>query len=508
MFSWQVLDGFNSAYNCTLEYDDGISKKGKICVGRNKLYFMEIIKDSESEGENITFPYREINLLNMIPSKRLLIPDLIQLGVNDKVYRVIMFFHRVELHQVLCVLCNAAMNRLVKGAEYSLIASSELFSKTNSNFTGDLSSNSVNKSGGLLMLKSKEEYGLADSFGDLAQDSPLKKPKLPLLEVSPSQVGLLDTSYQAQIVRYSHIKTAIINSLTDLYNQTRNVEYRNLFRLSYLETILVEENSCHFYLKSSNTFHEGTLFLSKNFVNFSSWSNNLVNQVLNTNATANASALTGSVSDPVLIFTIPYSHIVSITNQPPTALTFATNLTISLSGYLLIATKNKMEFWLSFGSGKVRDQVRNDILANCKSVGWEFDGDVIIGGRNGPVLERRLSISSFAADGRSSELSLTSPTPLSPDSSGDDTPAGPGIFDTGLQFIYPVILRDGSEESDRTTQSDLNKWSDYFETRGKDVCIVKEFQKLRSLLVHTNGLPDIYRGDFWMLTSGAWYSNI
>ena len=228
----------------------------------------------------------------------------------------------------------------------------------------------------------------------------------------------------------------------------------------------------------------------------------MANQVLHTGP-ANNSTLTDSTSDPVVIFTIPYSHIVSITNQPPTALTFATNLTISLSGYLLISTKNKMGFWLSFKSGKVRDKVRNDILSNCKSVGWEFDGDVIIGGRNGPLLERRTSASSIGLESRNSELSLNSPQPMSPDS-GDVQTKNNEIHDTGLQFIYPVIRKDGSEEYDRTTQADLNKWSDYFDTRGKDVCIVKDFQKLRLLLVNTNGLPDIYRGDFWMLTSGAW----
>ena len=497
-------DALLECYTCTIEFDHGIFKKGKLCIGRNNLYFMEIIDGKPSEGDNIRIAYREVNLLSMIPAKRVLAADLLQIGFKDTVYRIILFFNRSEVFQILCALCNAAMNRLVKGAENSLIASSELFSKTNSNFGGDLSSNSTNKTGGLLMLKSKEEFGMDESMGESSMPSPSVKPALP--KIKPKSTNEIpEASYEAQIVRYSQIKTSVINSLADLYSQTRNVAYRNLFRLSHLESILSEEERCHFYLKSANTFHTGTLFLSKNFVSFSSWNTHLAGQVLISNNVSSTATLTDSKSDPILVFTIPYSHIVSITNQPPTALTFATNLTISLSGYLLLATKNRMEFWLSFGGGKIRDRVRNDILLNIKSVDWQFDGDVIIGGRNGPIIERKVSSSSLAAGSRMSEVSLDSPT-MSPASAGEVAPDGNLIFDTGLQFIYPVIGRDGNEEYDRTTQADLNKWTEYFDTRGRDVCIVKEFQKLRSLLSNTNGLPDIYRGDFWMLTSGAWYS--
>jgi hypothetical protein len=35
---------------------------------------------------------------------------------------------------------------------------------------------------------------------------------------------------------------------------------------------------------------------------------------------------------------------------------------------------------------------------------------------------------------------------------------------------------------------------------------VKDMSKLRELIVQTNGVPDLYRGDFWMLVSGAWNS--
>jgi hypothetical protein len=80
------------------------------------------------------------------------------------------------------------------------------------------------------------------------------------------------------------------------------------------------------------------------------------------------------------------------------------------------------------------------------------------------------------------------------------------IQTTGLKFTNPIITKDGNPEFDRSTQQDVNKWTEYFDTHGRDVCIIKEMKPLRELITQTNGVPDIYRGDFWMLVSGAWYS--
>jgi hypothetical protein len=43
-----------------------------------------------------------------------------------------------------------------------------------------------------------------------------------------------------------------------------------------------------------------------------------------------------------------------------------------------------------------------------------------------------------------------------------------GIPTTGLKFLIPELGRDGKSKVDVYTQADVNRWSEYFETYGKD----------------------------------------
>jgi hypothetical protein len=454
------------------------------------------------EGEDhISILFRDVNALDLVTAKRVLIPDSIQVGTIDKQYPFTLYLHRKEVFRILCSLCNAAMNRLIKGAETSLSASSELFSKHNSNLTGDLSNNVMNKGGGL--LRSKEEYGTEviqeeeefnlgeRDFGDVFES---------VVKITPTEEKKL--SSVDQIVRYSHIKTALVKSLGDLDEQIKNMEFRNLFRLSHHETITSEETGVSFYVKHSNQFVVGNLYLVQNFVTFASQGPNS-NPGNNNTMAVTTSMLFESQADASHLFVIPYAHIVSVKKQPPTALTSVTKLSISLSGYLVIATKNKLEFWLSFSSSKIRDRMSDELLSKIKSVDWKFDEDVVIGGRNGPLLERTSSATSLH---RASISSTGLASPVEPTIHQDLDGSKLTIQTTGLKFLHPIITKDGTPEFDRSTQQDVNKWSEYFEHHGKDVCIIKEFKLLRELITTTNGVPDIYRGDFWMLVSGAWYS--
>lgn len=158
------------------------------------------------------------------------------------------------------------------------------------------------------------------------------------------------------------------------------MEFRNVFRLSFQERICMEESPCHYYLDP--LFLTGNLYLSQNFLCFASLGNTGVTNAANTTTT---SLLFESQADPVFVFCIPYAHIVSVQKQPPTALTSATKLAISLSGYVVICTKNKMNFWLSFSNSKNRDRVCEEVFSKIKTVDWKFDEDMVIGGRNGPV---------------------------------------------------------------------------------------------------------------------------
>lgn len=427
------------------------------------------------------------------------------------------------------------MNRLIKGAENSLSSSSEMFSKHSSNLTGDLSNNIMNRGGGLLMVRSKEEYGadissmtanirvggaseynLGEIGGSFAEEKDVG-----VFSPATTKKELLTKRTEAAkfpVVRYSHVKTALVKSLADLDDQVRNMEFRNVFRLSYQETISMEESPCHYYVAATNTFLTGNLYLSQNFLCFASIGGGLASSSANPSLMS-TSLLFENQADPYFIFAIPYAHIVSIQKQPPTALASVTKLAISLSGYVVISTKNKMNFWLSFSASKSRDRVSDEVFSKIKTVDWKFDEDMVIGGRNGPpastppsprpggeqrpsltigIGRRTSSVSSFHSNKSHDHI------PSLSDLKGITTE----INKTGLKFLLPPLLgRDGNEMgADQHSILEIKRWTDYFDSRGRDVCIIKEMKVLRDLLNSTRGVPDQFRGDFWMLVSGAWYS--
>ncbi|KAI8900293.1 rab-GTPase-TBC domain-containing protein [Globomyces pollinis-pini] len=495
-----------NAYVCNYWPTETVSARGQLCMGRNSLYFIgkKQSLDIQSDVPNdvsVSLLYRDVNSLDLVNAKRVLIPDSIQISTKDKTHTFTLYFNRKEVFKILCSLSNAAMNRLIKGAENSLSASVEMFSKNNSNLTGDLSNNVVNKGGGLLMVRSKDEYG-TDDHGDFNLGERMEELDFGEHDVgdaSPTNsIPKTNDSKSNTIARYSHIKTALIHSVVELDEQIRNMEFRNVFRLSYQETISVEESPCHYFIKSSNSFCVGNFYLCQNFLNFASLPTSTLNS--NSSQSITTSMLFDSQADPALVFVIPYAHIVSLKKQPPTALASASKLAISLSGYLVVSTKNRIEFWLSFSSTQKKDRVYDELLSRIKSVNWKFDNDIMIGGRNGPnagldIVKTKsshsLSLPTFAPE-------LTKITNLEMKSLNVQT--------MGLKFTFPIVGKDGNSEFDRTTQQEVNLWSDYFENYGKDVCIVKDMKVLRDLIIKTDGLPDIYRGDFWMLVSGAWYS--
>jgi hypothetical protein len=184
--------------------------------------------------------------------------------------------------------------------------------------------------------------------------------------------------------------------------------------------------------------------------------------------------------DPVVLFTIPYAHIVSIKKQPPTALPLSGALaSFSLSGYLVISSKNKVEIWISFASIKSRDKVSDDLFQKIKSVDWKFDDDIMIGMRNGgDSMRKRTSSRSLSEVAVADELK---------------SPSGVNIIlPNGLKYQFPwgEINGQGDPETEKV-------WEAYFTTAGRDVCMIKDLPALRMLLLQTFGVPDRFRGDFW-----------
>lgn len=390
--------------------------------------------------------------------------------------------------EIITILSDAAMNRLIKGAECSLSSSSEVFAKAGKDMTGDLAVNTGSKLGAVFGNRSRfdlEKEHSATYHGDIEeQDFTDQVAVQPRSRLSVSSTHNSIVSAQnieiGPIQRYSHLSLSMVNSIEDLYFQVKNLEFRRIFKLSIDDGILNEEKGVNFHSSSST---HGILYLSKSYIAFTS---------APANCSPTKSAILEASYEPSLIFLVPYSHIVSITKQAPTALQLTA---FSLSGYLVISTKNKMEFWISFSSAKNRDKINDILFQKIKTIDWKFDDDFMIGTRNGN-LRVQTSQSGYTYTANSKQR-LETDDFLPVDYIGRE-----GIILCPLKVKFPLSTHEWQHDESEALQI----WNDHLKTAGRDVCIVKDLPAFRNLIVKTYGVPDQLRGDFWMLMSGAWYS--
>lgn len=90
LFPGAETDVLLKIYSCTYILDAGngeaSSLRGQFCVGRNAFYFTP--KDPPSpdlpiKEVNLSIPYRDVNMLDIVGSKRVLAPDCIQIGSKE-----------------------------------------------------------------------------------------------------------------------------------------------------------------------------------------------------------------------------------------------------------------------------------------------------------------------------------------------------------------------------------------------------------------------------------------
>ncbi|KAJ3389031.1 TBC1 domain member 9, partial [Lobulomyces angularis] len=522
-------------YACTYCLDENNSLRGQLFITRNYACFNSTSQSVEvfQKPISICLPFKEFLTIELTSAKRLLQPDNLQIGIKDKVFVFSLHFHRREVYRALCCLCDAAMNRLVKGAELSVAASSDMYAKGNT--TGDLANNLVNRGGGLLSIsmgRSRDEVNFSPisalpGVSDLGEGD--FTDEFMEIDTSPNTVSkneILQKQKELEKAKsdllYSSITTLNINNMVDLDFQLKNNEFKNVFRLPGDESIILEENPCHLYQKLSGNSVTGTLFLAQDFICFSS-AVTPVNAVIQnlpslpniygylgvqntllippaTNLTSNSLLFENSL-ESVISFVIPLPHITSVTKQPPTALNTGLKINaFAISGYLVITTKNKFEYWLSFSSLKNRDKMSVDLLQKIKNVDFRFDNDVLIGEREGKVLKEAL-LKKKENRFRSSSLN----------DSMDDVAFHSLTSKKKVEaeiLQSPLRLKFGKDPP-KVTLGNVNPnqlWEEYLELSGKDVCIVKDFKKIRELILKTDGIPHHLRGDFWMLFTGAWYS--
>lgn len=390
------------------------------------------------------------------------------------------------------------MNRLIKGAENSLSASSELFAKASKETTGDLASNMSNKAGTLLGRSREDVFfnsAASNALGedteeqDFTDQTPVQEIPLIISPSSSSQLKPKETEIKPPIHRYSQLIAGTLHTIDQLYTQSKNLEFRNIFRLPFEESIINEELGCCFH--SQNSF-AGNIYLTQSYFCFTSTPTTSAMM-----SEESCSQIFESTYDPVLYFLVPYAHIVSITKQPPTVLPTSLKLTsLSLSGYLVVSTKNKLEFFFSFSSLKNRDKLSDILFQKIKSIDWKFDDDIMIGVRNGGQGGNTLKASTNGYEFTSAMKNLKGRKSLASmeDLLTPETPNSQGILGAGLKYRFKLPSMETSEEEGALSEK---IWNDYFITGGKDVCMVKDLSALRNLLIKTYGAPNRLRGDFW-----------
>ncbi|KAJ3241363.1 hypothetical protein HDU81_000927 [Chytriomyces hyalinus] len=289
-----------SSYACTFWPSDTTSTRGTLCITRNFLAFYT--SEPSVPVETVCIPFLTTDSIELSGPRGVLQPDGITIFVSETSYYFSLYFSRKEIFRLIVALCDSSMNRLVKGAETSIIATSDMFSKSNAN--GDLASGNtsggsgggtvssgVNASSNSAIPRKMSVFGEEDEWNaepeldeedfttmraaisDIASspvsphfsvhfDGPAK------VATETKQVFTASTDSNLSILHYGHTNPAICLTATALETQLKNLEFRTLFSLPYSETIQTTEPSCTYFHKPSGKMFPGQIYLSQSFFAF------------------------------------------------------------------------------------------------------------------------------------------------------------------------------------------------------------------------------------------------
>jgi len=300
--------------------------------------------------------------------------------------------------QIITALCDVAMRKLVKGAELfsstvvndkakirsdldllyitslgiNHFSSNNLKLNENSNNGSKELSKNFSESDASLKLDSLENNINGHSNSSITEENARKNQNMKRIVV-PNRFPI-------------HLES-LLTTVRDLDNYKRNFEFLNLFHLPPSESIHYLLNSCTFYHKQIDDYVQGTLYITKNYLCFNNTDNKNDNY------------------RPTVLVVLAFNQITSAKklsrNMSPNGI-----LNIAYSGYLHIVNRSKYEFWFSFSSVKVKDEIYNIIMERLKNVDWEFDNTNV--GETFREIERNKH---FIKDNSSVEVSETSEPP-------------------------------------------------------------------------------------------------
>ena len=310
-----------------------------------------------------------------------------------------------------------------------------------------------------LLAKANNEIEPIKIITDKEKVARGRKPSVGAASLAPPSIEtpLLDRSGRKRQTSTSeryNPASDLVKTKELLDEQKRNVYFRNLFRLPASENLL-EMHNCTFLNKATNTSHSGRVLISERFLSFVT-----VAQSANNPNTATSSLL-GQL-DANVILVVPFNEITSLKKQNPGLLSMFS------SSSLVIRVRAGRELWFSGFDNK--EGIYDVLMERMRSVEFPAVYEVAW---NAPAGHHDMALGK-------AEEKLT-PEPL----------ARP------LRLLF---------QADRHTnrlsveQSKEIPWINYFATHGRDICMIKD-QKLKQLIL--GGIPDAFRGELWMILSGA-----
>jgi len=553
-------------YSCLLSADDCNSfVNGHMYITKNYLCFHNYItlspniRNNSEKWNMLLIAYKDIYSIDKKTIRRkLLSEECIEITtMNEMKYTFTMIRDIGNVIQIITALCDVAMRKLVRGAElFSTTVLNEKvkirsdldlymaqlgitkYNNTNNNGNSNKNTNnsSINKDLSKNMSESDASLKLDGILGNINNDS--NSNNMMMTEENARKNQNMARSVIPN--RYPIHLESLLTTVSDLDNYKRNIEFLNLFHLPPTESINYLLNSCTFYHKQINDFISGTLFITKHYLCFNN------NDKKNDNF------------KPTVLVVLAFNQITSAKklsrNISPNGI-----LNIAYSGYLQIINRSKHEFWFSFANVKLKDEIYDIIMERLKNVDWEFDNTNV--GETFREIERnRHFIKDTSSVDTGSEVNESTPSRMQSLTSllnnynllinneensmkdqevkGSDTISS-SMAPVGLKFIYeddgtyrtaaiastvgsenkivsPSVNIDIEDEKEklRIIKNDFRQkekinaeqlWKEYLKINGNDMSMIRDIHFMRKLLLKCNGIPDIYRGDIWMITSGSWY---
>jgi hypothetical protein len=81
-FPAAIDDVLLQVYPCQYSSDPSVFIRGEICIGRNAIYFRNL--DEIASDFNISILYRDVNALELLNAKRVLLPDSIIIETKEQ----------------------------------------------------------------------------------------------------------------------------------------------------------------------------------------------------------------------------------------------------------------------------------------------------------------------------------------------------------------------------------------------------------------------------------------